>query len=214
MHNRHSLQLQTAAINLPLTLGEVKASLGVPDSDVTYTASDGNGGTDDAEISFEMVEGSTINGTEDGEIIIGSEGNDTLNGNGGNDILFGSGGLDVLNGGFGNDILDGGEGDDLLDGNGGVDIAVFGTDHLVGTDMDTLANIEILDLSALLDFMDATADMIEDFVNISNTGVVSIDANGTDGGASFTDIATIIGFIPITVDLIADVAIQSVTVYV
>ncbi len=185
---------------------------GVPDSDVTYTASDGNGGTDDAEISFEMVEGSTINGTEDGEIIIGSEGNDTLNGNGGNDILFGSGGLDVLNGGFGNDILDGGEGDDLLDGSDGVDIAVFGTDHLVGTDMDTLANIEILDLSALLDFMDATADMIEDFVNISNTGVVSIDANGTDGGASFTDIATMIGFIPITVDVIADVAIQSVTV--
>ncbi len=31
--NKHSLQLKTAAVNLPLTLGEVKASLGVLDSD-------------------------------------------------------------------------------------------------------------------------------------------------------------------------------------
>jgi len=36
--NRYSLQLKTAPVNLPLTLGEVKASLQVPDSDDTQDA--------------------------------------------------------------------------------------------------------------------------------------------------------------------------------
>lgn len=36
--DRFSLQLKTAAVNLPLTLGEVKSSLGIPDNDDTQDA--------------------------------------------------------------------------------------------------------------------------------------------------------------------------------
>ena len=36
--DRHSVQVKTPAVNLPLTLGEVKASLSIPDSDDTQDA--------------------------------------------------------------------------------------------------------------------------------------------------------------------------------
>ncbi|AKR54916.1 T1SS secreted agglutinin RTX [Devosia sp. H5989] len=116
----------------------------------------------------------------------------TLDGHGGNDILIGSGGDDFLIGGDGNDILFGGAGFDTLTGGTGADTFKLGnldaadliTDYSgVGGEGDKI------DLTGLFN---AGSGNVSDFVHYNETtGVLSVDTNGTSGGASFVDVATL-----------------------
>ncbi|WP_164889555.1 Ig-like domain-containing protein, partial [Mesorhizobium sp. M7A.F.Ca.CA.002.03.2.1] len=135
--------------------------------------------------------------------IYGTSGIDQLSGNGGNDVIVGRGGNDFLSGGAGNDLLSGGDGNDLLIGGLGQDTLTGGA----GADTFRLENIDIkdlitdfsgvgghgdkIDLTALFDTAPGGAN-IGDFVNYNaGTGTLSVDANGSTGGANFVDVATL-----------------------
>ncbi|MER8412022.1 MULTISPECIES: Ig-like domain-containing protein, partial [unclassified Mesorhizobium] len=146
--------------------------------------------------------GITVNGDATlADQIYGTSGIDHLNGNGGNDIIIGRGGNDFLDGGAGNDTLDGGAGNDLLIGGAGQDTLTGGTgadtfklDHLDIKDLITDFNGgegDKIDLTGLFDTAPGGAN-IGDFVNYdAGTGTLSVDANGTTGGANFIDVATL-----------------------
>ena len=140
--------------------------LGLNDSavtSVTYTISDGNGGTSTATASF------TVGGTNDGTVF-GTDGNDVMNpgyvdangdiidGNdailpgdvGNDDLIYGLGGNDTINagngndevyGGTGNDSITGGNGNDTVSGDAGNDIVRGGNgdDTVYGDDGDDSA---------------------------------------------------------------------------
>ena len=117
----------------------------------------------------------TYTASDNGEVVYGLAGNDVINGGTASDVLFGDEGDDTLNGNAGNDRLEGGAGNDILDGGDGQDIAIYTgnlsdydiinngdgtytvTDNVNGNSVDTLSNIEnvqigtdIVDLSAIL----------------------------------------------------------------
>lgn len=136
--------------------------------------------------------------------------NEELNGLAGNDLLFGNGGADTLNGGDNSDLLVGGAGNDILNGGTGNDwlVAGAGVETLTGgtdadrfvmtsaaageidTITDYLLGSDLIDLSYLL--QGETAGTISSFVSYNaGTGALSVDINGTVGGASFTQIATV-----------------------
>ncbi|WP_245266765.1 DUF5801 repeats-in-toxin domain-containing protein [Mesorhizobium sp. LNHC252B00] len=123
--------------------------------------------------------------------IIGSDFNDTLNGDGGNNVLYGGAGADTINGGAGNDLLIGGSGQDTMTGGTGAD-----TFKLDGLDIKDLitdyngAQGDKIDLSSL--FETALGGNIADFVKYdSGTHTLSVDTNGTTGGANFVDVAVL-----------------------
>ncbi|RUU41810.1 hypothetical protein EOC83_01185 [Mesorhizobium sp. Primo-A] len=148
--------------------------------------------------------GITVNGDPTlADQIYGTSGIDQLSGNGGNDVIVGRGGNDFLSGGAGNDLLSGGDGNDLLIGGLGQDTLTGGA----GADTFRLENIDIkdlitdfsgvgghgdkIDLTALFDTAPGGAN-IGDFVNYNaGTGTLSVDANGSTGGANFVDVATL-----------------------
>ncbi|RJT27347.1 type I secretion C-terminal target domain-containing protein, partial [Mesorhizobium waimense] len=148
--------------------------------------------------------GITVNGDATlADQIYGTSGIDHLNGNGGNDVIIGRGGNDFISGGAGNDLLSGGDGNDLLIGGLGQDTMTGGA----GADTFRLENIDIkdlitdfsgvgghgdkIDLTALFDTAPGGAN-IGDFVNYNaGTGTLSVDSNGTTGGANFVDVATL-----------------------
>jgi Ca2+-binding RTX toxin-like protein len=132
---------------------------------LTIEVSDGNGGTDTAEVQVTLAEeeassvelpdtgaygtdnviegnsrGNELEGSDDADWIVGQGGNDELEGGDGNDYLEGDQGNDELEGGDGNDYLDGGQNNDELDGGDGDDVLVGGdgNDELEGGDGDDL----------------------------------------------------------------------------
>ncbi|TIN02585.1 MAG: type I secretion C-terminal target domain-containing protein, partial [Mesorhizobium sp.] len=125
-------------------------------------------------------------------VLAGGQGNDMLTGMDGNDILYGGSGNDTLIGGAGNDLLVGGFGQDTLTGGTGAD--TFKLDHLDIKDLITDFNGgegDKIDLTALFDTAPGGAN-IGDFVNYNaGTGTLSVDANGSTGGANFVDVATL-----------------------
>ncbi|WP_354424375.1 DUF5801 repeats-in-toxin domain-containing protein, partial [Mesorhizobium abyssinicae] len=144
--------------------------------------------------------GDTLTGIEG---LIGGSGNDYLFGNAGDNYLAGGLGADTLNGGGGSDTLVGGAGNDTLIGGAGQDTLTGGT----GADTFRLENLDIkdlitdfsgvggdgdkIDLTALFDTAPGGAN-VGDFVNYdAATGTLSVDANGTTGGANFVDVATL-----------------------
>ncbi|TIP01830.1 MAG: type I secretion C-terminal target domain-containing protein, partial [Mesorhizobium sp.] len=133
----------------------------------------------------------TLNGDSSGNLLSGGAGADTINGNGGNDTLVGGAGNDTLNSGAGNDLLIGGLGQDTLTGGTGAD--TFKLDHLELNIKDLITDYngaegDKIDLTAL--FETAPAGNIADYVHYnSGTNTLSVDANGTTGGANFVDVA-------------------------
>lgn len=95
--------------------------------------------------------------------------------------------------------INGGSGADTLYGNDGIDIFVFETSTWDAT--DTIESFSTtgrdgLDISDLLSGYSYTSDDINDFVQINESGgntTISVDANGTTGGSSFTDVAVLNG---------------------
>ena len=114
------------------------------ETSVTYTISDGNGGTDTATVTFavEGVNDGTVQGTNGDDVIIpgyvdadgdivDAEDNilpgkapndDVIQAGSGNDSVQAGLGADTVFGGFGNDQIDGGDGNDLLLGSAGDDL--------------------------------------------------------------------------------------------
>ena len=106
-----------------------------------------------------------LNGDSGDDVIDGGDGNDLIDGGEGNNSLAGSGGGDLITAGSGSDIIDGGDDDDTITAGGGddqvnggdgsdllIESAIAGdvtiTDVAVtGTDSDTIASIEQIDLT-------------------------------------------------------------------
>ncbi|MGX5850397.1 type I secretion C-terminal target domain-containing protein, partial [Mesorhizobium sp. PL10] len=138
--------------------------------------------------------GDTITGDGFANLLYGGAGTDILNGGGGNDTLVGGTGSDTLNGGAGNDLLVGGAGADTMTGSTGAD--TFKLDHLELNIKDLITDFnggegDKIDLTSLFDTAPGGAN-VGDFVNYdAATGTLSVDANGTTGGANFVDVATL-----------------------
>lgn len=101
--------------------------------------------------------------------------------------LYASTGLNILNGGDGADDLYGANGTDIFffDNTNDVD-NIFNFDTATG---------DQIDISSVLSYNPAT-DTISDFVQLTEAGgntTIAVDADGTAGGSSFTDIALIDG---------------------
>ena len=124
-------------------------------------------------------------------------------GMGGNDTLTGGTNEDYLYGGDGNDVLRGGAAIDYLIGDDGADRFIFealtaysGIDRIEDF---TAGEGDIIDISDLLTAYDPLSDMIEDYVQILNSGansILRVDVNG--GGDSFVQIATLVGVTGLT----------------
>ncbi|MFD2054170.1 DUF5801 repeats-in-toxin domain-containing protein [Mesorhizobium calcicola] len=125
------------------------------------------------------------------EGLIGGSGADFLFGNSGNNYLSGGAGNDTLKGEGGNDLLIGGLGQDTLTGGTGAD--TFKLDSLDINDLITDYNGaegDKIDLTAL--FETAPGGNIADFAKYDEgTHTLSVDANGTTGGANFVDVAVL-----------------------
>ncbi|TIV24127.1 MAG: type I secretion C-terminal target domain-containing protein, partial [Mesorhizobium sp.] len=113
----------------------------------------------------------------DGVVIAGGSGNDTLIGGDGNDILIGGAGADTMTGGAGADT--------------------FKLDHLDLNIKDLITDYhgagpggegDKIDLTALFDT--PVGGNIADYVHYdAGTKTLSVDTNGTTGGANFVDVA-------------------------
>ena len=148
----------------------------------------------------------TLNGDDGNDNLFGQHGHDIMDGGAGNDSLFGGAGNDrmsggegddTLRGGTGNDTLNGGAGTNILYGDAGSDIFVLDMNGSVNnTIWDFNRNDDRLDLSSILTNYNAATDDINDFIQMTRVGSateISVDQNGTSGGATFTTIATIRG---------------------
>ncbi|MCB9983574.1 MAG: type I secretion C-terminal target domain-containing protein [Rhodospirillales bacterium] len=113
---------------------------------------------------------------------------------GGDDTIQGGAGDDVIFGQEGDDRITGGEGDDTLYGGSGQDDFIF---EAIADGVDTIKDFsvaqgDVLDVSALLNGYDALQDSINDFVFATEVGgdtVISVDANGSGNIANATQIA-------------------------
>ncbi|SFQ05804.1 type I secretion C-terminal target domain (VC_A0849 subclass), partial [Mesorhizobium sp. NFR06] len=115
----------------------------------------------------------------DGVVIAGGSGNDTLIGGDGNDILIGGAGADKMTGGTGADT--------------------FKLDHLDLNIKDLITDYhgagpggegDKIDLTALFDT--PVGGNIADYVHYdTSTKALSVDANGSTGGANFVDVAVL-----------------------
>lgn len=199
----------TLSANGDFTYTPVAGFTGIDGFD--YTLLDGQGGNDIGSVTFNIqpaillntIEGTsgndTLSGTADDDALFGYNGNDTLKGREGHDVLLGGDGSDTLWGNDGDDVLYGGFDADWMKGGDGADIFSFG-EGAFGA-VDTIADLRLnsgdaIELRDLLEGYDPLADAISDFVRITTDGsdsVVSVDANGSVGGESFTQIALILG---------------------
>jgi len=120
------------------------------------------------------------------------------------DTLTGNGNANTLTGGAGNDQISGEGGADTLYGQGDADTFLFLAASPYGA-VDTIkdfstAQSDKLDLSDLLSAYDPL-DPITDYVEITTSGsnsILKVDANGSAGGASFAQIATLEGITGLT----------------
>ena len=125
---------------------------------------------------------------------------ENLSGSGANDTLSGDGGVNVLWGLNGNDVLYGNGGADTLIGGSGSDTflfkaATYTSGSVTISDMSTGQGDKI-DIANVLSGYVPGVSVNTDFVNFTTSGsdtLVSVDANGTVGGSSYTQIATLTG---------------------
>ena len=109
-----------------------------------------------------------------------------INGISGNDILVGSTPNEIINGGSGNDVIEGRGGNDILTGGGGSTDFVFSLAGPSNVDFVTnysLAQSDLLDVSALIDANFIAGSQIVDFVRLIASGsdlVLQVDPNGSD----------------------------------
>ena len=163
---------------------------------------DGGSGTDTVSYAG-AASGVTVSLTSG---IATGDGSDTLSnienvtGSSHDDTITGSSGANVLDGGAGNDTIDGGGGADDLYGGSGADAFLFKaatafSNSITVHDFSTSEGDKI-DIHDLLTSYDPLTSLITDFVHIEASGgnaIVSVDANGTAGGSSYTQIATLAG---------------------
>lgn len=163
---------------------------------ISYSISDGEGGTDSAVHTVEVGDDPTpqdgiVDGEETGEeMILGyddsnlptdqggdiiTDGDDTIEGNGGDDTINGAGGDDDIDGGTGADEIAGGAGDDTLSGGAGDDdIAVGGNDEADGGTGDDVFTVDATDPT---EPTDVTIDGGSDGTDGNPDG----DENGNEG---------------------------------
>lgn len=165
----------------------------------TYKLLDDSGAHDFAKVTIQVNDVADFYiGTDEGDRYVGGYQNDTLIGLRGDDVLFGGSGWDRLYGNEGNDTLYGGKGSDRL--NGGGDSDLFVLDGINFNRPDTIEDLRLtegdrIQIKDILNF-DPLTDAITDFVQITQNGadsLLSVDINGTDGGASFEVAARIKG---------------------
>lgn len=117
--------------------------------------------------------------------------------------------ITIHEGASGANTLTGGDGTDELYGDSGLDTFLFEDTN----DMDVLHYFntqdgDILDLSTILTSFTLGSDDISDFVSFTNSGdhvIMSVDVNGTTGGANFINIAELHGQADLSeVTLLAD----------
>jgi Ca2+-binding RTX toxin-like protein len=130
----------------------------------------------------------TLNGTANSDWFDSGDGDDVLYGNGGSDMLWGEGGDDDLYGGMGADVLF---------GDWGADDFFFTSTDAIDEIVDfTTSQGDRLDVSNILVGFGG-GDDIDDFVLFTETGdgdtIMSVDVNGTVGGANFVDVAILLG---------------------
>ena len=165
----------------------------------TYKLLDEYGAHDFAKVSIRVNDVADFYiGTDEGDRYVGGYLNDTLIGLRGDDVLQGGSGWDALYGNEGADTLYGGKGSDKM--NGGSDADLFVLDGINYNRPDTIQDLSIsegdkIQIKDILNF-DPLTDAITDFVHITQNGadsLLSVDINGTDGGASFEVAARIKG---------------------
>jgi Ca2+-binding RTX toxin-like protein len=108
-----------------------------------------------------------------------------LKGGGGSDTLYGDDGSDVLSV---DDVVVIGWADTFVFKSGDTGVDAVADFHAVEGDK--------LDIHDILATFDPLTSDITDFIHITASGsnaIVSVDANGTTGGASFVQIATLTG---------------------
>ena len=103
--------------------------------------------------------------------------------------------------------LAGGDGLDTLYGSSGRDVFLFEA-ATAYNDLDAIENfgytLDAIDLSDLLTGYNAATDDINDFVQLTEGGgntTISVDANGTAGGASFSNVAIVNGVTGMDLDV-------------
>ncbi len=145
--------------------------------------------------------------TDAGQSLTGGSGVDSLTGGAGNDVLLGLGGNDILVGGNGLDRIAGGQGADTLTGGLGRDTFIWTSGDLTGgpdtiTDFTIGTGGDALDLSALLSGFNVQSSVLSDFVRVrpGSPNVIQIDADGSVGGSSFTDVVTNAGAASLDLD--------------
>jgi large repetitive protein len=175
---------------------------------LSYTLSDGAGGTDTGSITLNVVattggannvdltgvaayQASYIDGkagadtlTDGGSlsVLIGATGSDELTGNGGNDLLIGGDNNDDLFGGDGNDILRGGIGNnDHMDGGIGLDFLDF-SDGSVGM------TFTLVQGAAVTPIANGTAGLGNNDTYTNMEGVIGTNFYDTITGSSSDDI--------------------------
>jgi hypothetical protein len=167
------------------------------DTTFTATATDADGDSATTEFDVNFVSGTVLTGTAESDVLQGNGDAEALFGLGGDDILFGDGGDDLLVGGDGADTLTGGTGNDSFDYN-----AITEGGDII-TDFDITAPVsggDLLDIADVIDYADATPTLAEaitgGYVSLTSDGggantVVSVDTNGSTGGADFTALAVL-----------------------
>lgn len=132
----------------------------------------------------------SLNGGAGNDTLVGGVGNDTANGGDGNDRILGSGGDDVLRGQNNQDTLIGGGGNDVLYGGPGGDNFVFadrfGQDTIVGFEAFNSEQIDLSDVTNIVDFGDLVAN------HLVNSGGEAMIVDGVHSilleGVSFSDV--------------------------
>ena len=145
------------------------------DDTLTYTVSDGNGGSDTATAMVTVIAPrNSIAGTSGADTLDGTTGNDAISGLAGDDMLAGDAGLDELNGGSGNDTLTGGADADIFVFNDSQVLTLIDqtdeiTDFTTGSDVIRLGGFGVT-----FDDLDTNGDDLLD----GNDASVTVDGSG------------------------------------
>ena len=171
-------------------------------------------GGDDVDRMFGDAGDDTLRGQDGNDRLYGAIGEDRLFGEAGDDTLrgqtadydlYGGTGDDTLQGDAGADFLRGDEGSDTLTGGNGADDFVWWANTLdIGVSDDTVTDFSTAEgdqikLLNVLSGFDPLADLITDFVQITDDGTDSFLAVDVDGGAdNFVQIATLLNVTGLT----------------
>ena len=176
-----------AATSNNFVVAAVLANVVVGDQVAFNAEAGGSGSISVVQSSLDL---NVVVGTPVGETLNGTANDDVIAAFGGDDTLTGLAGEDVLLGGDGDDILDGGAGDDELTGGSGLDSFVLANDGSFDTVTDFTLADDNVDVSGFFGGAVVTNSNAFEFVQIVNTGVVVIDADGADStnGIDFTGV--------------------------